>query len=169
MFENPDFASALFKLAETSGKGLPQINEIRDIFINLGLDKDVKADQLFAQQLIALANLELRKITRSPGEGAQSDLETRMAAASGLDRDNTPAGMIKKIRFLKARAEFDREASSALQSSGLNANQFLNSTKYDDLLTKYGNKLSSIVGLSSMGAAPQKKQFKVVGREAAGG
>lgn len=165
VFENPDLSSALFKLLETSGKGLPQINEIRDIFINLGLDKNVKADQLFAQQLIALANLELRKITRTPGEGPQSDLETRMAVASGLDRDNTPEGMRKKLQFLRAKAEFDRDSAKAIQASKMNANQFLMSDDYQRLLDQYERKLSGIVGFSM----PQKRQFKVVGREPSGG
>lgn len=153
VFEDPNVSSAILKLAETGGKGLPNIQEIRDIFINLGLDKNVKADQLYAQQLIALANLELRKMTRSPGEGAQSDLETRMAIASGLDRDNSPEGLVKKVRFLRAREEFNRGASRALQSSKMNANEFINSDAYDNLLSTYEKKLSSIIGPSASGAA----------------
>lgn len=146
VFEGPDVASAMLKLAETGGKGLPNVAEIRDIFTNLGLDKQLKADQLFAAQLIAQANLELRKITRTPGEGAMSDYESRLAVAGGLDRDNTPGGMVKKLDFLSAKADFERQVSKALRASKINnIDDFRDTPEYEKIADRYQRRLYDIV------------------------
>jgi hypothetical protein len=145
VFEDNDLSSALFKLAETSGKGLPQVNEIRDIFTNFGLDKKLKADQLAAAQLIAQINLDLRKISRTPGEGAYSDLETNMMLAAGPSMKDTPQGLQKKLALLNARAQFEKDVSRSLLDSGLDADKFKRSNQYDKLLDGYNNKLVEII------------------------
>ena len=161
VFEDNDLSSALFKLAETSGKGLPQVNEIRDIFTTYGLDKKLKADQLAAAQLIAQINLDLRKISRTPGEGAYSDLETNMMLAAGPSMKDTPQGLQKKLSLLNARAQFEKDASRALLDSGLDADKFKRSKDYDKLLDGYNNKLVAIIyppvaGTKSPVASPSK-------------
>jgi len=146
VFEDKDLSSALLKLVETSGKGLPQINEIRDIFTNLGLDKTLKADQLAAAQLIAQVNLELRKITRTPGEGAFSDLETNMMLAAGLSLKDTPQGFLKKLALLDARADFEKKAAKALLESKMDADTFrISSPAYDALTNAYHDRLVNIM------------------------
>ena len=146
VFEDKDLSSALLKLVETSGKGLPQINEIRDIFTNLGLDKTLKADQLAAAQLIAQVNLELRKITRTPGEGAFSDLETNMMLAAGLSLKDTPQGFLKKLALLDARADFEKKAAKALLESKMDADTFrISSPAYDKLTNDYHDRLVNIM------------------------
>lgn len=146
VFEDKDLSSALLKLVETSGKGLPQINEIRDIFTNLGLDKTLKADQLAAAQLIAQVNLELRKITRTPGEGAFSDLETNMMLAAGLSMKDTPQGFLKKLALLDARADFEKKAAKALLESKMDADTFrISSPAYDALTNAYHDRLVNIM------------------------
>jgi len=145
VFENNDFSSALFKLVETSGKGLPQVNEIREIFTNFGLDKTLKADQLAAAQLIAQINLDLRKISRTPGEGAYSDLETNMMLAAGPSMKDTPLGLQKKLALLNARAEFEKTVSRTLLDSGMDADKFKRSSQYDKLLSGYDQKLIDII------------------------
>lgn len=155
VFEGPGVGDALGKLLETSGKGLPEVKDIRAIFTDLGLDKQLKADQQLAAQLIAQINLELRKITRTPGEGSVSDFETRMILASGLDAANTPQGLVKKIEFLKARAEYDRDISRALRSSGMKVDDFMESPRGQEISQKYMDRLVNIVGLTpSQTAAP---------------
>lgn len=155
VFEGPGVGDALGKLLETSGKGLPEVKDIRAIFTDLGLDKQLKADQQLAAQLIAQINLELRKITRTPGEGAVSDFESRMILASGLDVANTPQGLTKKIEFLKARAEYDRDLSRALRSSGMKVDDFMESARGQEISQKYMDRLVNIVGLTpSQTAAP---------------
>lgn len=148
VFEGPGVGDALGKLLETSGKGLPEVKDIRAIFTDLGLDKQLKADQQLAAQLIAQINLELRKITRTPGEGSVSDFETRMILASGLDAANTPQGLVKKIELLKARAEYDRDLSRALRSSGMKVDDFMESARGQEISQKYINRLVNIVGLT---------------------
>jgi hypothetical protein len=145
VFEDNDLSSALLKLAETSGKGLPQVNEIRDIFTNFGLDKKLKADQLAAAQLIAQINLDLRKISRTPGEGAYSDLETNMMLAAGPSMKDTPLGLQKKLSLLNARAEFEKTVSRALLDSNMDADRFKRSEQYDRLMDGYNQKLVAIM------------------------
>jgi hypothetical protein len=145
VFEDSDLSSALFKLAETGGKGQPQVNEIRDIFTTYGLDKKLKADQLAAAQLIAQINLDLRKISRTPGEGAYSDLETNMMLAAGPSMKDTPLGLQKKLSLLNARAQFEKDVARSLLDSGLDADKFKRSNQYDKLLSGYENKLVEII------------------------
>lgn len=145
VFEDNDLSSALFKLAETSGKGLPQVNEIRDIFTTFGIDKALKADQLAAAQMIAQINLDLRKITRTTGEGATSDLETSMMLAAGPSMKDTPQGLQKKLALLSARAQFEKDVSRSLLDSGLDADKFKRSKDYDKLLDDYNSKLVAII------------------------
>lgn len=145
VFEDNDLSSALFKLAEAGGKGQPQVNEIRDIFTTFGLDKRLKADQLAAAQLIAQINLDLRKISRTPGEGAYSDLETNMMLAAGPSMKDTPLGLQKKLSLLNARAQFEKDVSRSLLDSGLDADKFKRSKDYDKLLDEYNNKLVAII------------------------
>lgn len=165
VFEGPGVGDALGKLLETSGKGLPGVPEIRAIFTDLGLDKTLKADQQLAAQLVAQINLELRKITRTPGEGPTSDFETRMILASGLDTNNTPQGLIKKIDFLKARAEYDRDISRALRASGQKVDDFMDSEAAQNISSRYTRKLMGIVGVSPTGSAATQAPM---GRSGAG-
>lgn len=157
VFEDNDLSSALLKLVETSGKGLPQVTEIRDIFTNFGLDKKLKADQLAAAQLIAQINLDLRKISRTPGEGAYSDLETNMMLAAGPSMKDTPLGLQKKLSLLNARADFEKSVSRALLDSGIDADRFKRSEQYDKLLDGYNQKLVSIMFPNQNVKAPPTK------------
>lgn len=155
VFEGPELSNAMLKLFESSGKGLPQINEIRDMFTNLGLDKNVKADQLLAMQQIALVNLEIRKISRAPGEGAQSDLENKLALAAGLDRSDSPTALPKKIEFLKTQAQFERDLARELDRSKMNATKFVLSPEYERLLNNYEQRLSRVLGVSPQQVRPR--------------
>jgi hypothetical protein len=148
VFEGPELSAALGKIIE------PNVTNIRDAFTNVGLDKKLKADQLFAAQQIALVNLEMRKIMRSPGEGAQSDMENRMALGAGLSETDTPAGMVKKIKFLKTQAEFEREVMREMEKSGASAKKFIMSDRYGDLLSDYERKLGRVLGVAPARTKP---------------
>jgi hypothetical protein len=123
--------------------------QIREAFTQYGLPEGVKADQGFALQQIALINAEMRKILRAPGEGAQSDMENRAALAAGLDKTDTPGALLKKVRFLKAQAEFQRDLGRELNKSKMAPTDFLLSDRYDNLLQTYEQKLNRVLGLSS--------------------
>lgn len=157
VFEDSDLSSALFKLAETGGKGMPQVNEIRDIFTTYGLDKKLKADQLAAAQLIAQINLDLRKISRTPGEGAYSDLETNMMLAAGPSMRDTPLGLQKKLSLLNARADFEKTVSRTLLDSGMDADKFKRSEQYDKLIDGYNKRLVEIIFPNQNVKAPPSK------------
>lgn len=141
VFEDADVASALAKMVE------PSVPQIREVFTNYGMKKGVKAEQLFVEQQIALVNLEMRKIMRSPGEGAQSDLENKLALAAGIDVTNPVAGIVPKIKFLRAQADFDKKVANEISKSNMSAEQFVLSDQYDRLLQKYESDLMSILGL----------------------
>ena len=150
IFRGPKFSDAIGLLAESA------VPNVREVFTNLGLDKDVKAEQLAFTQQAALVNAEMRKILRSPGEGAQSDLENRMALAAGVEMTDPARGMAKKIQFLQARAEFENEIARELNKSKMNATDFILSpdSKYQQLLQNYEQKLGKILGVTPEQAKP---------------
>lgn len=143
VFERAGFASAVAKVVE------PSIPNIRAAFTQAGLDEKVKAEELFVMQQIALVNLEMRKIMRSPGEGSQSDLENRLALSAGVDLTDTPQGLYNKAKFLEAKRQFDIEKSNALEKSKMKPSQFENSPMYQNMLRSYEGKLSNILGLAA--------------------
>ena len=134
----------------------PTLPQLREAFTQYGLPEGVKSNQAFALQQYALINSEIRKITRAPGEGAQSDLENRMALAAGLDKTDTPGGFLKKVRFLKAQAEFQRDLGREMNKSKLAPTDFLLSNRYDDLLQTYEQKLNRVLGMSPQKATSQQ-------------
>jgi hypothetical protein len=142
VFEGSSLGQAIAKMVE------PTMPQIREAFTQYGLPEGIKSNQAFALQQVALINSEIRKITRAPGEGAQSDLENRMALAAGLDKADTPGGFLKKVRFLKAQAEFQRDLGRELNASKASPTDFLLSNRYDSLLSTYEQKLGRILGLS---------------------
>ncbi len=142
VFEGSTLGQAISKMVE------PTMPQIREAFTQYGLPEGIKSNQGFALQQTALINSEIRKITRAPGEGAQSDLENRMALAAGLDKADTPGAFLKKVRFLKAQAEFQRDLGRDFNKSKMTPTDFLLSDKYDGLLQSYEQKLGRILGLS---------------------
>jgi hypothetical protein len=145
VFEGSSLGQAIAKMVE------PTMPQIREAFTQYGLPEGIKSDQGFALQQIALINAEIRKVLRAPGEGAQSDMENRAALAAGLDKTDTPGALLKKVRFLKAQSEFQRDLGRELNKSKETPTGFLLSNKYDTLLLDYEKKLNRVLGL-----APQK-------------
>jgi len=151
IFRGPKFAEAIGLLVE--GKS----PNIREAFTNVGLDKEIKAEQLAVAQQVAIINSDIRKILRAPGEGAQSDMENRMALAAGVDMTDPAKGMAKKIQFLQAKAEFENEVAKELRNSKMNATDFVLSgdSKYQQLLQNYETKLGRVLGVTPRQARPQ--------------
>jgi hypothetical protein len=150
VFEGSSLGQAIAKMVD------PTLPQLREAFTQYGLPEGIKANQAFTLQQTALVNSEIRKITRAPGEGAQSDLENRMALAAGLDKTDTPGGFLKKVRFLKAQAEFQRDVGRELNKSKMPANDFLFSDKYQNLLQTYEQRLGRILDLSPQQARPSQ-------------
>jgi hypothetical protein len=142
VFEGSSLGQAIAKMVE------PTMPQIREAFTQYGLPEGVKADQGFALQQIAVINAEMRKILRAPGEGAQSDMENKMALAAGLDKADTPGALVKKVRFLKAQAEFQRDLGREFNKSNVTPTEFLLSDRYDRLLQNYEQKLNRVLGVS---------------------
>ena len=142
VFEGSTLGQAIAKMAE------PTMPQIREAFTQYGLPEGIKSNQGFALQQIATVNAEMRKILRAPGEGAQSDMENKMAVAAGLDKTDTPGALVKKVRFLKAQAEFQRDLGREFNKSNATPTEFMLSDKYDNLLQTYERKLNRVLGLS---------------------
>jgi hypothetical protein len=142
VFEGSSLGQAIAKMVE------PSMPQIREAFTQYGLPEGVKSDQGFVLQQIAAINAEMRKILRAPGEGAQSDMENKMALAAGLDKTDTPGGFVKKVRFLKAQAEFQRDLGREFNKSNVTPTQFLLSDKYDNLLQTYERKLNRVLDVT---------------------
>jgi hypothetical protein len=148
VFEGSSLGQAIAKMVE------PTMPQIREAFTQYGLPEGIKSDQGFALQQIALINAEIRKVLRAPGEGAQSDMENRAALAAGLDKTDTPGALLKKVRFLKAQSEFQRDLGRELNKSKETPTDFLLSDKYDRLLQGYESKLNRVLGLSPQKVKP---------------
>jgi hypothetical protein len=142
VFEGSTLGQAIAQMVE------PTMPQIRAAFTQYGLPEGVKANQGFVLQQIATINAEMRKILRAPGEGAQSDMENRMALAAGLEKQDTPGALVKKVRFLKAQAEFQRDLGRDFDKSKMTPTEFLMSNRYDGLLQTYEKKLGRVLGLS---------------------
>lgn len=148
VFENEKAGDAVLKLIESGIVGNALATGIRDIFTNFGISAELKATQLAALQGIGSINLEMRKITRTPGEGAMSDFESKLALAAGLDKADTPMGMRKKIEFLNAKFDYNRElakAFSRLKKDGMSSEAFLFSPEFERISADYTNNLQRIV------------------------
>ena len=148
VFENEKAGDAVLKLIESGIVGNALATGIRDIFTNFGISAELKATQLAALQGIGSINLEMRKITRTPGEGAMSDFESKLALAAGLDKADTPMGMRKKIEFLNAKFDYNRElakAFSRLKKDGMSSEEFLFSPEFERISADYANNLQRIV------------------------
>jgi len=148
VFENEKAGDAVLKLIESGIVGNALATGIRDIFTNFGISAELKATQLAALQGIGSINLEMRKITRTPGEGAMSDFESKLALAAGLDKADTPMGMRKKIEFLNAKFDYNRELAkefSRLKKDGMSSEAFLFSPEFERISADYANNLQRIV------------------------
>lgn len=146
IFERPDFMSALGKLIE-SGIGIAGFkigqDNIREIMTNIGLPQDLINDsQLIASQ-IANINFGFRSLAK--GQGAISNFEQEMFNMMGPSMKDNVQTIQKKLAMLEERAKFEQNLSKELRKSKMDADEFRDSTKYQQLVNDYHKKLVGIV------------------------
>jgi hypothetical protein len=66
--------------------------------------------------------------------------------------------LLKKVRFLKAQSEFQRDLGRELNKSKQTPTEFLLSDNYDRLLQGYEGKLNRVLGLAPQQAKPQTQR-----------
>ena len=91
----------------------------------------------------------LRKLARTPGEGAISDLETRMYSALAVLTKDTPKTVEIKGNLIKARADFDQELHKEFvnyqKATGGDYQDFVaNSPEYKRTIANYRTYLKSL-------------------------
>ena len=114
VFETGKFGDALLQYME-SNNGALGVKNIRDIWTNLGLDPKLIADKQVLISLIAQSQFDFRALAK--GQGAISDMETKLFNSMGADISDRPEAVIRKMKMLERRAEFDREVSRMARES----------------------------------------------------
>jgi hypothetical protein len=109
---------------------------------------DLLALQDAANNVARLQNM-IRKAARIPGEGATSDLETRMQIAMSLTTSMSPEIIRLRAEVMRERANFDEKVfelwSKYKKSQKGYFQEFLTESKeYKDLKKNYENKLRTI-------------------------
>jgi hypothetical protein len=161
IFERPDFAAALGKLAE-SGIGVTGftigIPEIRKVMTNIGLDQNLINDAEVAASLMAQIQFSFSSLAK--GQGAISDFERRMFNTMGTSFSDNVASVIKKMDLLSERAKFERDFARELRKSKISADEFKDSDRYTDMVAAYQDRLQNIIAPSkASGTKPATGNF----------
>jgi hypothetical protein len=110
---------------------------------DLGMPQELINDSQLVASQIANINFGFRSLAK--GQGAISDFETKMFNAMGpTERDNVQT-IIKKIAMLEERAKFEQNLSKELRKSKMDADDFRDSPRYQDLISNYQRTLLGIV------------------------
>ena len=167
ILNNDKISSGLATLVR-DGIGLPGFTigtkSIEDIMRNAGLNDQQQAQYRTFLMLAAQQQLQQTKYMK----GSVSDFEQRLMASAGINAQDTPDTIRIKADIMTRRAQFDRRVNKAFKSSKMTADQFLNSSQYDEMRDEYNKELAKIsVGelqfAPKQSAAPSgKKRFEVV-------
>jgi hypothetical protein len=158
IFNRPDFVANLGKLIQ-SGVGVAGfsigIPEIQNIMRNLSLPQDQINDFQVAGSLMAQMQLQISRLMQ--GQGAVSDFERQLFGMAGVTAEDNPDTIRKKLGMLTAKANFEREVSRGLRASKMNADDFKDSDKYQQIYESYIDRLQGIVspGQRVQPAAPR--------------
>lgn len=149
ILNNPAFSSAIAKLAET-GIGIPGfsigIPEIQNVLRNMKLRPDEIARFQYGAMLFAQSQLEASQLAK--GQGAISDFERRLFAATAMTVEDTPGTLKMKAQALIARGQFDRQVARLWERSKgqfRSVTEFKQSDEYDKLVSEYDSKLGKLL------------------------
>jgi hypothetical protein len=149
ILNNPAYSSAIAKLIET-GIGIPGfsigIPEIQNVLRNLKLKPDEIARFQYGAMLFAQSQLEASQLAK--GQGAISDFERRLFAATAMTAEDTPGTLKMKAQALIARGQFDRQVARLWERSKgqfRSVSEFKQSDEYDKLVAEYDAKLGKLL------------------------
>lgn len=165
IFNRPDVGTALLNLVQegvkSPGQTSIQVGALEDTLRNVGLPQDQIDRYRFA--LSTMANIQLQQAKLAAGQGAVSNFERDLFANATLSPKDNPGTILAKLGMLEARANFDRQASSALRKSKMDADEFVESPEYQRMVNAYLGQVSNIA--SNIGVKTPAKQGA---RQAAG-
>lgn len=160
ILNNPAFSSAIVKLAET-GVGIPGfsigIPEIQNVLRNMKLNPEEIARYQYGAMLFAQSQLEASQLAK--GQGAISDFERRLFAATAMTSEDTPGTLKMKAQALIARGQFDRQVARLWNSSKgqyRSVTDFKQSDEYDKLVADYDAKLAKLLETMPVPGQPGK-------------
>lgn len=145
VFETGKFGDAVLQYLEANN-GLISVKNIRDIWTNLKLDPKLIADKQVLLSLIAQSQFDFRALAK--GQGAISDMETKLFNSMGADISDRPEAVARKMRMLERRAEFDREVSRMARASrkqGISYDDMKDTQGYRTAYERYMNDLMRYV------------------------
>lgn len=145
VFETGKFGDAVLQYLEANN-GLISVKNIRDIWTNLKLDPKLIADKQVLLSLIAQSQFDFRALAK--GQGAISDMETKLFNSMGADISDRPEAVARKMRMLERRAEFDREVSRMARNArkqGISYDDMKDTQGYRTAYDKYMNDLMRYV------------------------
>ena len=155
VFETGKFGDALLQYMEANNGALG-VKNIRDIWTNLGLDPKLIADKQVLLSLIAQSQFDFRALAK--GQGAISDMETKLFNSMGADISDRPEAVVRKMRMLERRAEFDREVSRMAREArkkGISYDDMKDTEAYKKSSELYINDLMKYVTGDTRNAPPQ--------------
>ena len=88
------------------------------------------------------------------GQGALSDLETRIFASIAPSIKDTWQTLIAKTNYSKARAEVEIKLADAMQDSGMSLDKFRRTDAFKEIQSEYDKKLRSIYSGVQLPSAP---------------
>lgn len=149
-FESPDFLAQAGTLLEEGRFGVP---EIRKILTNLGAPQDVIDKLRVLDSLAAQTSIDFAK-SYGKGQGAVSDFERKLYASLGPTIKDPVEAFLMKSKLLTAKAEYEKELSSALRKSKMDVDDFLESPQYQKIVDSYQNKVYTVAGIKQPAATP---------------
>ena len=138
--------ATLIKDAVKIGNITIGIGEIENVMRNAGLNATDQAKYRTFLMYSANQRLQLSKYMK----GAVSDFEQRLMADAVANERDTPTSLRMKSDILTLRAQLDRKIYRAFKASKMDADDFMRSDGYYDLIDKYNDNLASIVGGEKM-------------------
>ena len=158
VFETGKFGDAVLQYMEANN-GVLGVKNIRDIWTNLGLDPKLIADKQVLISLIAQSQFDFRSLAK--GQGAISDMETKLFNSMGADISDRPEAVVRKMKMLERRAEFDREISRMARASrkqGVSYDDMKDSEDYRKAVDLYINDLMKYVTGDTRNALPTSQE-----------
>jgi hypothetical protein len=173
IFNRPDIGTALLNLVQegvkSPGQTSIQVGALEDTLRNVGLPQDQIDRYRFA--LATMANIQLQQAKLAAGQGAVSNFERDLFASATLSPKDNPGTILAKLSMLEARANFDRQAASALRKSKMDADDFVESPEYQRMVNNYISQVTNIasnIGVRAparQGAGQAKGNYGTAGQQ----
>jgi len=148
VLENGDFLSAIGSLADEGVRVGPYavtIPSVRKIVSQFTQDPEVISAVTQLGQIEALWQMASRK---GLGSGTSvSNMEQAMANATVPSFKDPKDAYVKKLQFLKEKADFDRELGRAIKRTNLQFEDFEDTPEFVKLFDNYRTRLGNISGV----------------------